>query len=58
MWHTSRQSLRDEERRGILETHPETKCAVFGYDGREVAVNGEMIFDQAKRICLASESDR
>jgi hypothetical protein len=42
------QRLRDEERRGILETAhaitPETKCAIFGYDGREVAVNGEMIF--------------
>jgi hypothetical protein len=44
------QSLRDEERRGILETAhaitPATKCAFFENDGREVAVNGELIFDR------------
>jgi hypothetical protein len=38
------QSLSDEERRGILETahtlQPGIKCALLGFEGREVAMDG------------------
>jgi hypothetical protein len=38
------QSLKDEERRGIVETahalHPEIKCAVIDFEGREAPIEG------------------
>jgi hypothetical protein len=46
------QSLSDEERRGILETarasRPYTKCTIFGYDGREVAVDGADVVEKVE----------
>jgi DNA-binding response OmpR family regulator len=44
------QSLSEEDRRSILETaraiRSEIKCVTFGYDGREVDLDGQMVFER------------
>jgi DNA-binding response OmpR family regulator len=43
------QSLKDEERRGILETaralQPEIKCAVVDFEGREAPIEGVALIE-------------
>jgi DNA-binding response OmpR family regulator len=44
------QSLNDEELRGMSETacavKPETKCAVLGFDGRDIALDGVEVLER------------
>jgi hypothetical protein len=56
------QSLKDEERRGILETaralQPEIKCAVLDFEEREVKLNGVDLIQGLEGPDRASQCDR